>query len=51
MHPLKINRDKSGILVETLRSDWKEIYGKGREFAMQYFSEEEYWKIFYQDFL
>ena len=38
MHPLKVNRDKSGILVETLRSDWKEIYGKDREFAMQYFS-------------
>ena len=38
MHPLKVNRDESGILVETLRSDWKGIYGEGREFAMQYFS-------------
>lgn len=38
MHPLKVNRDKSGILVETLRTDWKEIYGKNREFVMQYFS-------------
>src|SRR3990167_10139174 len=38
MYPLKVNRDKSGILVETLRTDWKEIYGKNREFAMQYFS-------------
>ena len=38
IHPLKVNRDESGILVETLRTDWKEIYGKGREFAMQYFS-------------
>jgi dTDP-4-dehydrorhamnose 3,5-epimerase len=38
MHPLIVNRDESGILVETLRSDWKGIYGKGREFAMQYFS-------------
>ncbi|OGH41327.1 MAG: hypothetical protein A3H79_03280 [Candidatus Levybacteria bacterium RIFCSPLOWO2_02_FULL_36_8b] len=38
MYPLKVNRDESGILVETLRADWKEIYGKGREFAMQYFS-------------
>lgn len=38
MHPLKINRDGSGILVETLRTDWKEVYGEGREFAMQYFS-------------
>lgn len=38
MHPLKVNRDESGILVETLRKDWKEVYGKEREFAMQYFS-------------
>ena len=38
LYPLKINKDASGILVETLRSDWKGIYGKGREFAMQYYS-------------
>lgn len=38
LYPLKVNRDNTGILIETLRSDWKEIYGKGREFAMQYFS-------------
>lgn len=38
LYPLKINRDKSGILVETLRTDWKEIYGRGREFTMQYYS-------------
>lgn len=38
MYPLKVNKDESGILVETLRTDWKEIYGQGREFAMQYFS-------------
>lgn len=38
MYPLKVNRDESGILVEALRTDWKEIYGKNREFAMQYFS-------------
>ena len=38
MYPLKVNRDESGILVETLRTDWEEIYGKGREFVMQYFS-------------
>ena len=37
LFPLKINRDESGILVETLRKDWKEIY-EGREFAMQYYS-------------
>ena len=38
IHPLKVNKDNSGVLVETLRSDWKEIYGKDREFAMQYYS-------------
>jgi len=41
MYPLKVNRDESGILVETLRSDWREIYGKNRQFAMQYFSVTE----------
>jgi len=38
LHPLKINKDESGILVETLRSDWQGIYGSGREFKMQYYS-------------
>lgn len=38
LHPLKINKDISGLLVETLRTDWSGIYGKGREFAMQYYS-------------
>lgn len=38
LYPLKVNRDESGILVETLRKDWKDIYGKQREFSMQYFS-------------
>lgn len=38
MYPLKINKDTSGLLVETLRTDWKEIYGHNREFAMQYYS-------------
>lgn len=38
IYPLKINRDASGVLVETLRTDWKGIYGHGREFAMQYYS-------------
>lgn len=38
LHPLKINKDESGILVETLRSDWPGIYGPGREFKMQYYS-------------
>jgi dTDP-4-dehydrorhamnose 3,5-epimerase len=38
LHPLKINKDESGVLVETLRSDWQGIYGSGREFKMQYYS-------------
>lgn len=38
LHPLKINKDESGVLVETLRKDWSVIYGEGREFAMQYYS-------------
>lgn len=38
MYPLKINKDESGALVETLRADWKDIYGAGREFFMQYYS-------------
>lgn len=38
LYPLKMNKDRSGILVETLRSDWQGIYGPGREFKMQYYS-------------
>lgn len=38
LYPLKVNKDASGVLVETLRKDWKEIYGKDREFFMQYYS-------------
>jgi dTDP-4-dehydrorhamnose 3,5-epimerase len=41
MYPLKVNQDESGILVETLRKDWPDIYGPGREFSMQYFSVTE----------
>ena len=38
MYPLKVNQDESGALVETLRKDWKDIYGEDREFFMQYYS-------------
>jgi len=38
LYPLKINKDESGVLVETLRKDWPQIYGPGREFSMQYYS-------------
>jgi len=39
MHPYKVNEDSSGILVETLRKDWNDVFGEGREFFMQYYSE------------
>jgi dTDP-4-dehydrorhamnose 3,5-epimerase len=39
MHPYKVNEDASGVLVETLRRDWQDIYNLGREFFMQYYSE------------
>jgi dTDP-4-dehydrorhamnose 3,5-epimerase len=39
MHPYKVNADASGVLVETMKKDWKDVYGQGREFFMQYYSE------------
>jgi len=39
IHPYKVNEDSSGVLVETMRWDWKDVYGQGREFFMQYYSE------------
>jgi dTDP-4-dehydrorhamnose 3,5-epimerase len=39
MHPYKVNEDSSGVLVETMKKDWTDIYGEGREFFMQYYSE------------
>jgi dTDP-4-dehydrorhamnose 3,5-epimerase len=39
VHPYKINEDSSGILVETMRKDWDDVYGQGREFFMQYYSD------------
>jgi dTDP-4-dehydrorhamnose 3,5-epimerase len=38
LYPLTVNKDDSGILVETLKTDWEGIYGQDRKFAMQYFS-------------
>lgn len=40
VRPLKVNKDKTGTLVETLRKDWNDVYD-GREFAMQYYSKTE----------
>jgi len=39
IHPYKVNEDSSGVLVETLKKDWNDIYNQGREFFMQYYSE------------
>lgn len=39
LHPYKINQDESGILVETLKTNWDDVYGSGREFFQQYYSE------------
>ncbi|MDP3998061.1 MAG: dTDP-4-dehydrorhamnose 3,5-epimerase family protein [bacterium] len=36
--PLKVNRDASGILVETLKIDWPEVYSQNRPFAQNYYS-------------
>lgn len=38
IRPLKINKDASGVLVETLRKDWTDVYGENRDFSMQYYS-------------
>ncbi len=39
IHSYKVNKDSSGVLVETLRRDWEDVYNEGREFSMQYYSE------------
>jgi dTDP-4-dehydrorhamnose 3,5-epimerase len=39
IHPYKVNEDASGVLVETLKNDWLDVFGQGREFFMQYYSE------------
>jgi len=39
LHKLKVNRDDRGILVETLKSDWRDIFDPQiRPFAMNYYS-------------
>jgi dTDP-4-dehydrorhamnose 3,5-epimerase len=39
MHPMKVNTDESGVLVETLRRDWDDIIDNDHKFYMQYYSE------------
>ena len=39
LRKLKIHRDESGTLVETLRCDWQDVFdGEGLNFSMQYLS-------------
>jgi dTDP-4-dehydrorhamnose 3,5-epimerase-like enzyme len=39
LHPLNVNRDSRGTLVESLRNDWEDVFNlKERGFAMQYYS-------------
>ncbi len=38
IRPLKVNRDDRGILVETLKITWKDVYGKNLQFAQTYYS-------------
>ena len=39
LHPYTMHEDASGLLVETLKTNWGDVYGKGREFFQQYYSE------------
>ena len=39
IHPLKVNTDESGFVVETLRRDWDDVFDNDRKFFMQYYSE------------
>ncbi len=42
--PLRVNRDPRGILVETLRADWRDCYDAAeRPFAQSYYSLTEPW--------
>jgi len=38
IHPLKVNRDPRGFLIETLKIDWLDIYGTNLPFTQNYFS-------------
>jgi len=39
VRPLTAHRDERGILVETIKKSWKDVYGEKRPFAQSYFSE------------
>ena len=38
IYPLKVNRDGRGILVETLKTSWPEVFSGSRPFAQNYYS-------------
>lgn len=38
LRPLRAHRDARGLLAETLRADWPELYGPELPFAQSYFS-------------
>ncbi len=35
---LVVHKDKTGLLVETLRCDWRDVYSRNLPFSMQYLS-------------
>lgn len=41
VRPLKVNRDPRGILVETLKKDWAEVYNQEMSFCQNYYSVTE----------
>jgi dTDP-4-dehydrorhamnose 3,5-epimerase len=38
LRPLKVNRDPRGFLVETLKTDWVDVFGLSLPFAQTYYS-------------
>lgn len=38
LYPLKVNQDSRGILVETLKTNWPEVFGPNRPFTQNYYS-------------
>lgn len=41
LFPLKVYRDQRGFLVESLKTEWGEVYSKERPFTQSYFSKTE----------
>lgn len=38
LHQLKVNRDQRGLLIETLKSDWSDVFNSELPFNQTYFS-------------